>query len=379
MKLTIILTIFLLSFTIPALAQEEAPPAYPSFSLHGYYKNLVLNFTDPTTGINQTKDVNRLRLKLEGNFSESLSAAFHYEVKALPKMGFFTSSNLLTQDNVLNLDWTISDTLDYFVGHSLDRAFITYTAGETDTTVGRQRIAWGTGRVWNPTDLFNPFNPLEIDKEEKVGTDAINITHSSSATTRTSLVYGAKRTWSLSSLALRHQTTISDVDYAIILGKFKEDFVYGFDFAGNVWDAGIHGEAAYTQAKNEPYYLRWVLGGDYTFKNNLTLSAEYYFNGVGKSDPLQYQPARLLTGEITNLAKNYLFVGSRYEITPLWIWSNSFISNWDDGSIFYTPGLEYSYQENGVISAGAYFFGGPALSEYGSLPTLYYLRWAYYF
>lgn len=374
----IFFSFFLVVPVFPLSAQEEQP-SYPNFTLHGYYKNLVLNFDDPATGINQTMDVSRLRLKLEGNLNESLFAAFHYEVKLLPQLALFSGLNQFNQNDVLNLDWTISNTPSYFVGHSLDRAYFTYSAGQTDVTVGRQRIAWGTGKVWNPTDLFNPFNPLEIDKEEKVGADAVNVTYSASSVTRTSLVYGAKTTWPLSSLALRHQTTINDIDYAGMLGKFKEDFVYGADFAGNLYDAGIHGELTYTQAKYEPDYLRWVVGGEYTFKNTLTLSAEYYFNGVGKSDPSQYQYNRLLTGEITNLAKDYLFLGSRYEITPLWIWTNSFISNWNDGSIFFGPSLEYDYQENTTLIFGIYLFGGTKLSEYGALPTLYYLRWANYF
>ena len=40
--------------------------------------------------------------------------------------------------------------------HRLHRASITASFGDTDVRIGRQRIAWGTGRFWSPRTLNIP-------------------------------------------------------------------------------------------------------------------------------------------------------------------------------------------------------------------------------
>ncbi len=373
-----IIILFIFLIPIYAFAQEE-PVSYPDFTFHGYYKNLLIDYTDPTTSTNYLKDFNRLRLKMEGRFNENWSTNIHYELRAFPNIGFLPVQGVATQDNYLNLNWVLSSTPDYIVMHGLDRAYVTYSTGKLDVSVGRQRIAWGTGKAWNPTDLFNPFNPLEIDKEEKTGTDAVTAIYSSSDVTRTSLVYNVRNAWASSSVAIKHQTTINDIDYSVMAGKFKEDTVYGFDFAGALQEIGMHGEATYTQSKNFPNYLRYVIGADRTFTNNFSIMGEYYFNGTGSQNPLQYNYARLLSGEVTNLAQNYLMLGTNAEITPLLLWGNTFIKNLDDGSFSFSPRLTYSYAENITIIGGIYFFGGDKNTEYGNYPAIYYVQLGYYF
>lgn len=370
--------IFLFLFSLPALAAEDTP-TYPDFTFHGYYKNLGIYYTDPTTNTGYIKDFNRLRLKMEGRFNENWSTTVHYELRAYPNIGFIPVQGAVTQDNYLDLNWIMSSTPDYTIAHGFDRAYVTYSTGQLDVTAGRQRIAWGTGRAWNPTDLFNPFNPLEIDKEEKTGTDAVSAIYSLSDVTRTSLVYNVRNTWASSSVAIKHQTTINDIDYSVMAAKVKEDTVFGFDFAGALEEIGVHGEATYTQSKNFPNYLRYVIGADRTFSNNFTIMGEYYFNGTGSQNPLQYNYARLLSGEVTNLAQNYLMLGTNAEITPLIMLNTSWIKNLDDGSYSLGPRMSYSYAENITISGGLYIFGGVKGTEYGSYPAMYYMQLGYYF
>ena len=33
--------------------------------------------------------------------------------------------------------------------------------------VGRQAVTWGNGLIFNPMDLFNPFSPVDIERDYK--------------------------------------------------------------------------------------------------------------------------------------------------------------------------------------------------------------------
>jgi hypothetical protein len=44
---------------------------------------------------------------------------------------------------------------------AVDRLYLRLNLGETQATLGRQRISWGNGTAFSPADVFNPPNPLD--------------------------------------------------------------------------------------------------------------------------------------------------------------------------------------------------------------------------
>lgn len=56
----------------------------------------------------------------------------------------------------------------------LDRANLHWQHGQFQVTAGRHAISWGNGLIFNPVDVFNPFNPLAIDTEYKPGEDMLH-------------------------------------------------------------------------------------------------------------------------------------------------------------------------------------------------------------
>lgn len=44
---------------------------------------------------------------------------------------------------------------------AIDRLYLRLVSGETQATLGRQRISWGNGSAFAPADFFNPPNPLD--------------------------------------------------------------------------------------------------------------------------------------------------------------------------------------------------------------------------
>ena len=55
----------------------------------------------------------------------------------------------------------------------LDRASVAYTGDKTVLRFGRQAVSWGTGMLFTPMDIFNPFDPTAVDKEYKTGDDML--------------------------------------------------------------------------------------------------------------------------------------------------------------------------------------------------------------
>ena len=58
---------------------------------------------------------------------------------------------------------------------NIDRAFFTYAPDNFTLTAGRQPLAFGSSTFINPTDVFAPFSPLAIDREERSGIDALRL------------------------------------------------------------------------------------------------------------------------------------------------------------------------------------------------------------
>ena len=46
-----------------------------------------------------------------------------------------------------------------------------YRDNKINFRIGRQRINWGTTTIWNPNDIFNAYNFLDFDYEERPGMD----------------------------------------------------------------------------------------------------------------------------------------------------------------------------------------------------------------
>ena len=61
----------------------------------------------------------------------------------------------------------------YILKTEADRLYADYTNGRLNVRVGRQRINWGMGLVWNPNDIFNAFSYFDFDYEERPGSDAL--------------------------------------------------------------------------------------------------------------------------------------------------------------------------------------------------------------
>jgi len=346
-----------------------------SFDLSGKYLNL---FSASKTLLHEeySQDLNRFRLVIRSQISEKLSADIQYDIEAYLgswlKTATFTAFKNYRPPTKYDLISPLLDSDNLYLRQKLYRCNLNYSLPDGDIKIGRQKIPWGVARVWNPTDPFNPIDFANIEREERTGVDAVSLDLPLSELAGLNLVY--VEGMNSDSVGARLRANQGGADYSCSAAKLGDNYWLGFDLAGQVCGAGVRSEIAFTKARTEADYLRLVLSYDYNFTNSMYFLAEFYYNGQGKNDTADYQWNRLFSGEISNLARYYGFVGVTYDISPLLKGGLYFIYNIDDASRYANPFMEYSMAENVLFAIGSHIMGGKTGSEFGDFSNIYYTQ-----
>jgi hypothetical protein len=288
---------------------------------------------------------------------------------------------------------------EYSVGYlEVDRLWLDWVKDDFGLTVGRQRIAWGTCWVWNPTDIFNPFDVLDFDYEERPAVDAIRAQYYTGAVTKVEAAYRPAKEAEDQILAGLWSVNEWNYDFNFIGGmKFKR-WLAGFSWVGDILNAGFRGEVLVSQAPNEPdtnsIYMEigepslssWdkpmvsvALSGDYTFPNTFYIHTEVLFNNNGKtSKTFLFLPEAYSLGMLT-AARWSIYQEFAYDITPLMRGSLFGIFNPVDGSYAIVPSLTYSLFTNLDLLFIAQVFEGDDLTEFGEYGSSFFFRVKYSF
>ncbi len=347
--------------------------------LSGHYTNLMLHGAN-SVGRVGTSDINRLRLSLEhaaGNWSGRLSYDHEFLWGHAVRDPVFATLSRLPQPTWVDATATIRRAQSYQWRHTLYRGWLQYERPRFRLTVGRQRIAWGSGRIWNPTDRFNPIDPTTIEPDQRLGVDA---------------VFGAWRysaSGSLSGIAapgrgahrlrrkgmLRWRDTIADTDVALTAGGVGNTRLMGMDVTGNLGGAGWRLEWMQSWRGGERFG-QLVTGLDYTlnnrwFSNGLYLALEYFYNGAaGRVTPY--------SDRLQSLARHQLGAMAGYDLTPLWRFDLLAIADLDYGSNFARPALTWSMGEDSELTIFGHYFSG-ARGDFATVPNLTALQLVKYF
>jgi len=169
----IIITLMLVGFSVSGQEEEN------KFFITGYIKNLnELSFVDKMEQLQWTNLFhNRFNFKYiptdEFILRLELRNRLYYgdRVKIIPLFSNLISDN----EGLIDLSWNVVDANNVVLNATIDRVLINYNKGKWDITLGRQRINWGMNLVWNPNDIFNSYNFLDFDYEERPGSDALRV------------------------------------------------------------------------------------------------------------------------------------------------------------------------------------------------------------
>jgi hypothetical protein len=179
-------------------------------------------------------------------------------------------------------------------------------------TAGKQRIKWGSGRVWNPTDFLNPqrLNPLNI-LDERLGVSLLKV-HVPVESLNWNLyaigvVEGADTPEKVGG-ALRGEFLLGPTELALSAAtrtgdplRLGADLTFGrwlFDFRAEAaftqynrrvlpaGAAGIETPGAFGTGLTRDGWTPQVLGGaeiaiKYSDQDSVYVGAEYFFNGTG--------------------------------------------------------------------------------------------------
>ena len=387
----IILSIIVLFIYSDTLAQLS------SFEYNGYAKYLFSTSKIPRIDDRLNDNLIHLRLNSKWYATENLTAALELRFRAfygesVEQIPFYKDL-IQTPHDFVELDAILWDS-DKSIGYiEADRLWINYHSGNLDATVGRQRIAWGTCWVWNPTDLFNPRNVLNFDYEELPATDAVRIQYYTGPVTKFDAAYQPAKDPSNQILAGLWSLNEWDYDFNMIAGMRFKKWQAGFSWSGDILDAGFRGEVMVSQAPNMPdtnslYQLiggsslsSWdkpivsvALSGDYTFPNTFYIHTEILYNNNGKtSNTLLFQEEALSLGMLS-AARWSLYQEFSYDITPLLRGTLYGIINPDDKSFVVVPSINYSLITNLDLYLICLFFEGNTLTQYGEYGTTFYAR-----
>jgi hypothetical protein len=363
---------------------QAAERSAPSLEFSGYYKNLLVR-SETVLGnpARYTLDLNRLRLELKGRLAGNATLDLQYDNEILLGNYLRTSQFSIEKDALPDAYWKLDGNYAeggaYYGRHRLYRASVTLAAGETDVRVGRQRIAWGTGRFWSPLDLLNPFSPVALEREERIGVDALLVERKLGPLSRVSAVYAPRHDREDSSAALNWHSNAGGVDYTLVAGRFRREEVIGADVATQLGAAGVRAELTHNRRDEAASYRRAVLAFDYAFPNTLTLSAELYYNGAGASDHSAYDFTSLFAGRIQNVGRRYFGGYAGYEITPLLKCTNYVVVNLADRSTYFSPALLISLRTNLDLTIGTQLFSGSSGSEYARFRNLHFAQLQWFF
>jgi hypothetical protein len=282
--------------------------------------------------------------------------------------------------------WTSTST----AAHSeIDRLWIDGVFGNITVSAGRQRIAWGTALVWNPTDLFNPLSILDFDYEERPGVDAIRTQYFLNEVSKIEIAVKPGKTSARQVIAGKVLVNNWEYDIHLIGGVSGENPFMGFAWAGGIAGAGFRGEMMSRKVGSETAVLfpslrnAWtttaVLSIDYTFTNNTYLHTEALFNnrGTTKNTAASISLSRAL-GLFTP-ARWSLVQEISFDVHPLVRVSGFIIFNPNDRSSASVPSATWSVVENFDLSIFGIIFSGRPTTEYGGYGETFLVRGKYSF
>lgn len=277
----------------------------------------------------------------------------------------------------LTHDWAVTDgELDEY-GQELEQSSIALDqlwlkfdiTRKVYLTAGRQRIKWGTGRFWNPTDFMNQQarDPTEIfDTRTGVSLLKVHVPVGRSAN-----LYALGNLEGASSLddvggALRAELAFGQTEISASAAARKDQPLrLGADLSSGIWLFDLRLEGAVQHGVTEPFweggldldtltfpteYSReddWIpqltAGLEITLKvgdeDTLSLGGEYFYNDAGYEDPSVYAWL-LLNGQFTPFYLGRQYAGA-YAYLPA-------PGSWDDHS-FTLSALSNLSDQTGLV------------------------------
>ncbi len=393
-----------LFFVFIALFLSRGYAQLPSTEINGYAKYLFGSTKYPFYNERFNDHLIHARLNTRWYPLQSLTAALEFRFRAyygssVEKIPGFLDQ-IKSHHEFADLDavlWNKGKTLGYL---ETDRLWLDWVKDKFELTVGRQRIAWGTSWVWNPTDLFNPQSPLDFDYEELPGTDAVRMQYYTGPVTKIEAAVRPAKSSDRVIAAGLVSLNKWNYDFNLLGGIKNNRWVIGGGWSGDILDAGFRGEftvmqkpGLLTKYKSLPLIIpvyvplsafsdpvfSFVVSGDYTFTNSFYIHTEVLYYNSGKTENAGLYQQEALDLGMLSPSRWSIYQEFSYDITPLLRGSLFGIYNPDDRSYVIVPSASYSVITNLDLYLIALLFNGDTLTQYGDYGSSLYARIKYSF
>lgn len=287
-------------------------------------------------------------------------------------------------------------------GYELDRAVYRHRFTHFTIGLGRQAIDWGSGRFWQPFNVFGAFAPTDLDTDFKPGIDAVTVEFYPGAfsTLTGAYVLSPEDDDALkNSAALHYRNQVGDIsELSLLAGSVIGNRVAGGGFESAWSGIGWRVEGLYySLEESDEKAFFWVGGVDYQFDNGTLIAAEWYDNSRGATyeeelpgivaDPL------VAYGLQQHLGRHVLGLTLERDITPLLHGGYTLLAsglNSDDeqwhSSLLHQVNVTYSVSNESDLLFSILSGSGTGLndngepqSEFGHLPVSMTLRLRFYF
>lgn len=171
---------------------------------------------------------------------------------------------------------------------NVERCNMAYQRERWSARIGRQRINWGITTTWNPNDLFNAFNFLDFDYEERPGVDGARLQYRTGRQAHVEMAYALTAARGGHVAAVNYAFNQWGYDWQWIAGWYKDQVTLGAGWAGNIGDMGFKGEGQYFfPGSTDTSHFNFSAECDYMFKSSWYLKGGFLFNRNGAHRPFE--------------------------------------------------------------------------------------------
>lgn len=372
MRVSVVL--FLLFFTSIVYAEFE-------------YRVENSNFT-----ISQHYSYNYNRLRFRGDYTnENLFFTFigdgvNYYGEEYIDSPYFKYTQLIKSDTPFKTQTKYKNYDNITQYAKIYRAYMGYEDGENRVILGLQNISMGVGRIWNPSNIFNPKNSYALEPNEIFAMAAISYTRQLDDTSQLTALISQKADKNFK-YALEYKTNLDFSDFAFSTISSKHTKILAYGVEANLGETGIEirSEGAYIKSvikedfftTKEIEFFQGIVGAEYAFVNGVDIIVESLYS----SKEFSYQKTILnYDSEILqNLVYSHLYtaISLNYNFNIYLNGSFLYIESFNEkNSRYISPKLIYTLNDYNSFTLGAILKNGAKGRDFGELGDSYYIKYS---
>lgn len=291
-------------------------------------------------------------------------------------------SLLRNENENLNLQLTWIQNNSMVLHSNMERLYLDYRKEKYNIRIGRQRVNWGVTTTWNPNDIFNSYNFLDFDFEERPGIDGGIFRYVFKNSSNGEIAYAHTGKENGSVAALKFSLNKWNYDFQLISGWYNDRPTFGVGWAGYIKDAGFKGEFQYFLPSQDSIgHLNLSLEGDYMFKNGWYGLFGCLFNLNGIHKPVNNWDSLDLRLSAQNMmpTKWNIIISSAKEFTPLLVANMSVLYAPGTNLLILFPSFQYNMATNLDLSLVWQSFFAQLSEKLESVNQRYFLRFKWSF